>query len=148
MTSATAISNPPCSGDGTSGWERMSGCGYPSGGCGFAWIALRFTYQADGTVTATPSSAPIPVPSPVGGSFYDDGLTVCTLNATDNIVPCNAGDTGIPPEGLTPGSQQLSLVSGGVLKVTLPQGYWGGASYEVCGQSTSQVEKQQYCPNG
>jgi pimeloyl-ACP methyl ester carboxylesterase len=148
MTSATAASNPPCGGNGTSGWERMWGCGYPSGGCGFAWIALRFTYHADGTVTATPSSAPVPVPGPVGGSFYDDGLTVCTLNAAGNIVPCNAGVTGIPPEGLTPGSQQLSLVSGGVLKVTLPQGYWGGASYEVCGQSASQAAQQQYCPNG
>lgn len=88
------------------------------------------------------------MPSPDGGSFYDDGLTICTLNPTGNIVPCNAGVTGIPPEGLTPGSQQLSLVNTGVLKVTLPQGYWAGASYEVCGQSASQAEQQHYCPNG
>jgi pimeloyl-ACP methyl ester carboxylesterase len=148
ITPATAASNPPCSGDGTMGWERMWGCGYPSGGCGFAWIALRFTYQAGGTVTATPSAAPIPVPNPDGGSFYDDGLTVCTLNATGKIVPCNAGVTGIPPEGLTPESQQLSLVSGGVLKVTLPQGYFGGTSYDVCSQSASQADYQQHCPNG
>lgn len=148
LTSATATSNPPCNGDSTSGWERMWGCGYPSGGCGFAWIALTFAYRADGTVTAMPSAAPVAVPSPYGGSFYDEGLTICTLNGTGNIVPCNAGVTGIPPEGLTPGSQQLSLLNSGVLKVTLPQGYWGGASYEVCGQSASQAEQQHYCPNG
>jgi pimeloyl-ACP methyl ester carboxylesterase len=148
LTAATAASNPPCSGNGTSGWERLWGCGYASGGCGFAWIALQFAYQADGTVTATSTSAPIPVPSPAGGSFYDDALTVCTLNGTGKIVPCNASVTGIPPEGLTPGSEQLSLVGGGVLKVTLPQGYWGGTSSDVCGQSASQADDQQYCPNG
>ena len=124
LTSATATSNPPCSGDSTSGWERMAGCSYPSGGCGFAWIALTFARHADGTVTATPSAAPVAVPGPDGGSFYDDGLTICTLNSTGKIVPCNADVTGIPPEGLTPGSQQLSLVNSGVLKVRLPQGYW------------------------
>jgi len=147
-TSTAIASNPPCSGNGTSGWEEMWGCGYASGGCGFAWIALRFTYQADGTVTAVPSAAPIPVPSPDGGSFYDDGLTVCTLSAGGEIVPCNAGVTGIPPEGLTPASQQLSLVNGGVLKITLPQGYFGGTSYYVCGQYASQADDQRYCPNG
>jgi pimeloyl-ACP methyl ester carboxylesterase len=148
MSAATAASSPPCSGNGTSGWERMWGCGYPSGGCGFAWIALHFAYQAGGTVTATPSAAPISVPSPDGGSFYDDGLTVCTLSATGKVVPCNAGVTGIPPEGLTPASQQLSLVSGGVLKVTLPQGYFGGSSFNVCSQSAPQAVYQRYCPNG
>ena len=107
-----------------------AGCSYPSGGCGFAWIAS------------------VAVPSPDGGSFYDDGLTICTLNPTGKIVPCDAGITGIPPEGLTPGSQQLSLEGSSVLKVKLPQGYWGDASYEVCGQSAPQAERQHYCPNG
>lgn len=63
-------------------------------------------------------------------------------------MPCNAGVTGIPPEGLTPGSLRLFLLNSGVLKVTLPQGYWSGASYETCGALASQVELQQYCPNG
>jgi hypothetical protein len=138
----------PCSGGSTSGYERMWGCGYPVGGCGFAWIPLTFAYHADGTVTATPSAAPVPVPSPVGGAFYDDQLTLCTLNTTGKIVPCNGGITGIPPEGLTPGSVQLSVVKGGVLKETLPQGYFGGASYYVCSASASQADQQRYCPNG
>ena len=138
----------PCSGSGTSGYERMWGCGYPVGGCGFAWVPLTFAYHADGTVTATASAAPVPVPSPVGGAFYDDGLTVCTLNTTGKIVPCNGGITGFPPEGVTPGSEQLSLVKGGVLKETLPQGYWGGASYDVCSASAPQADQQRYCPNG
>lgn len=64
------------------------------------------------------------------------------------ILAVAAGATGIPPEGLTPPSRQLSLVNSGVLKMTLPQGYWGGASYEVCGQSASQADQQRYCPNG
>jgi pimeloyl-ACP methyl ester carboxylesterase len=151
LTPATAASNPPCSGDSTSGWERLWGCGYPTGGCGFAWIALSFAYHADGTVTATPTAAPTPVPSPEGGSFYDDGLTVCTLTQTGKIVPCNASVTrlpaGISPEGLAV-TQQLSLVGGSVLKVTLPQGYYGGASYDVCSTSASQADQQRYCPNG
>jgi hypothetical protein len=118
------------------------------GGCGFAWIPLTFAYHADGTVTATASAAPVPVPSPVGGAFYDDRLTVCTLNSTGKIVPCNGGIPGIPPEGLTPGTEQLSLVKADVLKETLPQGYFGGASYDVCSPSASQADQQRYCPNG
>jgi hypothetical protein len=138
----------PCGGNGASGYERLWGCGYPEGGCGFAWIPLTFAYHADGTVTATASAAPVPVPKPAGGAFYDDGLTICTLNGTGKIVPCNGGTTGIPPEGLTPGSLQLSLVTGGVLKETLPPGYWGGTSYDVCGTAASQADHQRYCPNG
>jgi pimeloyl-ACP methyl ester carboxylesterase len=138
----------PCNGTGTSGYEGLWGCGYAVGGCGFAWVPLTFAYHANGTITATPSAAPIPVPTPVGGRFYDDGLTVCTLNTTDRIVPCNGGIPGIAPEGVTPGSEQLALVKGGVLRQTLPQGYWGGASYDVCSASASQADQQRYCPNG
>jgi pimeloyl-ACP methyl ester carboxylesterase len=145
LTPTTAAHNPPCSGDSTSGWERLWGCGYPAGGCGYAWIALSFSPQADGTVTATPSAAPVPVPSPVGSPFYDDGLTVCTLSQSGKIVPCSG--VVIPPEGLAV-TQQLSLMNGGVLKVTLPQGYYGGASYDLCGASASQAVQQRYCPNG
>ena len=79
--------------------------------------------------------------------FYDDALTVCTLNQTGKIVPCNGGVAGIPPEGLAV-TQQLSLVTGGVLKVTLPQGYYGGRSYDMCGASAPQADQQRYCPNG
>jgi pimeloyl-ACP methyl ester carboxylesterase len=138
----------PCNGSGPSGYERMWGCGYPVGGCGFAWVPLIFAYHADGTVTATASAAPIPVLSPMGGRFYDDGLTVCTLNRTGKIVPCNGGIPGIPPEGVAPGSEQLSLVKGGVLRETLPQGYWGGVSYDACSASALQADQQRYCPNG
>lgn len=148
LTPMTAMANPPCSGVSTSGWERMWGCGYPTGGCGYAWIALTFAFQADGTVTATPTAAPVPVPSPSGGTFAYQQLTICTLNGSGDIVPCNGSLSGIPPEGLTPGSQELSLLNSGVLKITLPQGYWGGLSYDVCGQGASQAEQQHYCPNG
>jgi pimeloyl-ACP methyl ester carboxylesterase len=138
----------PCNGSGTSGYQRLWGCGYPVGGCGFAWVPLTFAYHADGTVTAAATAAPVSVPSPVGGAFYDDGLTVCTLNTTGKIVPCNGGIPGIAPEGVTPGTEQLSLLKGGVLKETLPRGYWAGASYEVCSASASQTDQQRYCSNG
>lgn len=138
----------PCTGSGASGYERMRGCGYAAGGRGFAWVPLTFACHADGTVTTTAGAAPVPVPSPVGGAFYDDSLTVCALNGADKIVPCNGGIAGIPPEGIAPGSGQLSIVKAGVLKETLPQGYWSGLSYDVCSPYAPQADQLSYCPNG
>jgi hypothetical protein len=137
LSAYNGTADAPCSGSGTSGWERAWGCGYISFSpprCGFAWVPLSFTYQAGGRIVAT-------APTTNGSG---QATTICTPASSAKIVPCR----GLAPEGAVPVTQTLSLVKAGVLKVVMPQGYWGGYTLDWCSPSASQADQQRYCPNG
>jgi hypothetical protein len=133
LSTYNGTADAPCSGSGTSGWER----GYISLSppqCGFAWVPLSFAYQAGDRVIATASTT--------NGSGR--ATTFCTPASSGKIVPCG----GLSPEGVVPVTQTLSLVKAGVLKIVVPQGYFGGLTFDWCSPSASQADQQRYCPNG
>jgi hypothetical protein len=137
LSAYNGTGDAPCSGSGTSGWERAWGCSNISLSppqCGFAWVPLSFAYQAGGRVVATASTA--------NGSGR--ATTFCTPASSGKVVPCG----GLSPEGVVPVTQTLSLVKAGVLKVVMPQGYFGGFTSDWCSPSASQADQQHYCPNG
>jgi len=137
LTAYNGTGDGPCSGSGTSGWERAWGCGYISLSpprCGFAWVPLSFAYQSGGRVIATAATA--------NGSGR--ATTICTPASSGKTVLCR----GLSPEGVVPVTQTLSLVKADVLKVVMPQGYFGGSAWDWCSPSVSQADQQRYCPNG
>jgi hypothetical protein len=137
LSAYNSTGDAPCSGSGTSGWERSWGCSYISLSppqCGFAWVSLSFAYQGGGHVIATAATT--------NGS--GQATTVCTPAGSGQIVPCG----GLSPEGVVPVTQTLSLVKAGVLEVMMPQGYFGGFTSDWCSPSASPTDQQHYCPNG
>jgi hypothetical protein len=137
LSAYNGTGDAPCSGTGTSGWERWWGCGYISLSpprCGSAWVPLSFAYQDGGRVIVT-------APTTNGSGR---ATTICTPALSGKIVPCS----GLSPEGAVPLTQTLSMVKADVLKVVMPQGYWGGSTFDWCSPSASQADQQRYCPNG